>query len=130
MSDVYMPFMSDDDTFKGTALETWSSRQVEACAKFGADTTGCARYKQWMTEIGLEDVQEHMFKWPVGTWPKDKELKRMGKLTMINFLVGIDGFTMRLWTSAFGMQVDEVNEYLEKVKQDIQNTRIHSYWPV
>lgn len=130
MTDVYMPFMSDDDSFKGTALETWSNRQVECCAKFGADTKGCSKYKQWMTEIGFEDVHEHMFKWPVGVWPKDKALKKMGKLTMVNFLVGIEGFTMRLWTSALGMQVDEVHEYLDKVRQDIQNPKIHSYWPV
>lgn len=130
MNDVYMPFMSDDDSYSGTWLETWSNRQVEACGKVGADTRTCASYKQWMTEIGFEDVQERMFKWPVGTWPKDKALKKMGKLTMINFLVGLEGFTLRLWTGVLGMQVDEVHEFLDKVRADIQSPKIHSYWPV
>lgn len=130
MDDVYMPFASDDGTLDGTALDTWSKRQVESCKKIGIDTRSCSHYKEWMTEIGFEDVCEFRFKWPVGTWPKDKQLKKLGQLTRVNFLTGIEGFTLRLWTGVLGMSMDEVLEFLAKVKEDIVNPRIHSYWPV
>lgn len=54
----------------------------------------------------------------------------MGKSTIINFLVRLEGFTLRIWTGVLGAQVGEVHEYLDKVRADIQNPDIHSYWPV
>lgn len=95
MTDVQMPFLSDDGTMEGTALETWSNRQVEACGKLGIDTRAPSKYKQMMIDAGFEDVQEHKFKWPVGVWPKDKFFKDLGRLCMINFLTGLEGFTLR-----------------------------------
>ena len=129
MDDVYMPFLSDDGTLEGTALDTWTQRQVTACGKLGMDTRSSSHYKEWMTEIGFVDVHESRYKWPVGSWPKDPKLKQMGKLTMVNFLTGIEGFTTRLWTTVLGMPMDEVMDFLEKVRQDIRNPKIHSYWP-
>lgn len=130
MDDVFMPFLSDDGTLDGTALDTWSKRQVESCLKIGVDTGSCAHYREWLTEIGFEDVHEFRFKWPVGTWPKDKKLKQIGKLTLVNFLTGIEGFTLRLWTNVLKMEMNDVLDFLVQVKKDIVNPKIHSYWPV
>lgn len=130
MNDIFMPFLSDDGTLDGTALKTWTSRQIIACAALGMDTRSSSHYKEWLIEIGFEDVHEARYKWPVGSWPKDPKLKQMGKLTMINFLTGIEGFTTRLWTSVLGMPIDDVMDYLDLVREDIHNPRIHSYWPV
>ena len=147
MTDVQMPFMSDDGSMERTSLETWSDRQVEACAKFGIDTRAPSKYKQMMIDAGFVDVQEFKFKWPVGTWPKDKFYKDLGRLCMVNFLTGLEGFTLRrmfitqcwwlamltsatVWTNALGMSVEEVQVYLVNVRKDVQNRHIHSYWPV
>lgn len=130
MSDVQMPFLDEDGTMSGTQLETWNNRQVECCAKLGVDTTAPSKYKQWMVEQGFEDVTELKFKWPVGTWPKDKRYKELGRLTMANFLVGLEGFTLRLWTGVLGMSYEEVLVFLAGVRKDVTNPKIHSYWPV
>lgn len=95
MTDVQMPFLSDDGTMEGTALETWSNRQVESCAKLGIDTRSPSKYKQMMIDAGFEDVQERTFKWPVGTWPKEKFYKDLGRMCVVNFLTGLEGFTLR-----------------------------------
>ncbi|KAJ9615091.1 hypothetical protein H2200_001165 [Cladophialophora chaetospira] len=130
MTDVQMPFLSDDGTMVGTNLETWSNRQVEACATIGVDTTAPSKYKQMMIDAGFEDVQEYKFKWPVGTWPKDQYYKEIGKLCLINFLTGLEGFTLRLWTGVLKMSFEAVQVFLAGVRKDVQSHRIHAYWPV
>lgn len=130
LNDIHLPFLADDGTMKGTALETWSNRMVEACGKLGIDTTVSSRYKQMLADAGFEDIVGHSFKWPVGTWPKDPVFKKMGKLTLVNFLSGIEGFTVRLWTGALGMTLEDTTDFLVQVKKDVVNPNIHSYWPV
>jgi trans-aconitate methyltransferase len=102
MTDVQMPFLSDDGTMEGTAVEMWSNRQVEACGKLGVDTRSPSKYKQMMRDAGFENVQEQAFKWPVGSWPKDKFYKDLGKMTLVNFLTGLEGFTLRCASLLYG----------------------------
>ncbi|USW48333.1 Putative S-adenosyl-L-methionine-dependent methyltransferase [Septoria linicola] len=130
MSDVQVPFLADDGTMEGTSLQEWNDKQVEACARLGVDSTAPSKYKQWMIDQGFEDVTELQFKWPVGTWPKDKWFKKLGQMTKVNFLSGLEGFTLRLWTGVLGMSQAEVLVFLASVRKDISNSRIHSYWPV
>lgn len=130
MSDVQVPFLADDGSMDGTDLQIWNERQVESCRRLGIDTRAPSKYKQWMIDQGFEDVTETKFRWPVGSWPRDPYYKRLGKMTRANFLAGLEGFTLRLWTGTFGMSVEEVLVFLSCVRKDIENPRIHSYWPV
>lgn len=130
MPDIQVPSDADDESLTGTALEMWGNRQIEACSKIGIDTRCPSKYKQWMIDAGFEDVHEVRRKWPVGTWPKDKNLKELGRLNMINFLTGIEGFTLRLWTGILGMRYEQVMADLVQVKKDIMNPKIHAYWPM
>jgi hypothetical protein len=102
MTDVQMPFLPDDGTMEGTAVEMWSNRQVEACGKLGVDTRSRSKYKQMMIDAGFEDVQKQAFKWPVGSWPKHKFYKDLGKMTLVNFLTGLEGFTLRCASPLYG----------------------------
>jgi metalloendopeptidase OMA1, mitochondrial len=80
-----------------------------------------------MIEAGVEDVQEHVTKWPVNIWPKDKSLKEMGKMTMVNMYDGLEGSTFRLWERAFGKTMEETEVFLVDVRKDLLDRKIHSY---
>lgn len=97
MVDVHVPFADVDGSSKGTMLEKWSKRMERACAKAGIDSKAVASYKQWMIDQGFENVTEYKYKWPIGTWPKDKKAKYLGKMNRTNFLTGLEGFSLRLW---------------------------------
>jgi SAM-dependent methyltransferase len=128
MSDVYVPFLDDDGSMRGTYLQAWIDRQLEACTVVGIDPTTPAKYKQWMIDQGFEDVTELKFKWPVGQWAKDPGLKHIGKLTLLNFYTGLEGITLRLWTGALGISYEETLATLANVRKDITNPKIHCYW--
>jgi SAM-dependent methyltransferase len=130
MSDFALPFRSDDGTMKGTQLEAWNENQVESCRKLGVDAGACTKYKAWMTTQGFEGVEEKQFKWPVGTWAKDQRYKEFGSMTLVNFLMGLESFTLRLWTSALGMELAKVQEKLVQVREEVMGRKIHAYWPV
>lgn len=55
---------------------------------------------------------------------QDPHYKHLGRLTMANFLTGLEAFTLRLWTGVLGMSYEEVVAYLEDVKKDIVNPKI------
>ena len=61
---------------------------------------------------------------------QDPYYKELGRLTMANFLIGVEGFMLRLWTGVLGMSYEEVMTYVEKLKGDILNPKIHAFWPV
>ena len=119
-----------DGSLKVTAFEEWTNRQCEACAKIGIDTTAPAKFKQWFIDQGFEDVKELRYRWAIGTWPKDPKAKTLGKLTQINMLTGVEGFTLRLWTGVMGIPLEEVHKAIANVKKDLQNPKIHTYLPV
>jgi hypothetical protein len=114
----------------GTIYQKWNELYLQACLKLGRDPSWAAKYKDWMIQIGFDKVEEHVFKWPVNTWPKDRRLKEIGQWNMMNMLDGLEGFTVRLWTKALGMSVSEIEVFLAGVRQDLPNKKIHSYWKV
>ncbi|KIX08763.1 uncharacterized protein Z518_03420 [Rhinocladiella mackenziei CBS 650.93] len=130
MQDLYMPILCDDGTMKGTAWQEWNDKYMEACSIIKRDPSWTAKYQEWMVAAGFTHVKQDLFKWPVNPWPKDKSLKEMGLWNMINMLDGLDGFTVRLWTTALGMTPEEIQLFLVQVRKDLKNTKIHSYWPI
>ncbi|OAL39817.1 hypothetical protein AYO20_00729 [Fonsecaea nubica] len=130
MQDLYMPLLCDDGTLEGTAYGEWNDRYLEACAGLRRDPSWTAKYKDWMVEAGFTNVRQEIFRWPVNPWAKNKTLKEIGLWNMLNMLDGLDGFTLRLWTTAFGMTVEEIQIFLVQVRKDLRNTSIHSYWPM
>ncbi|EXJ53420.1 uncharacterized protein A1O5_13354 [Cladophialophora psammophila CBS 110553] len=130
MQDLYMPLLCDDGTLEGTAYGTWNDTYMEACARLRRDPSWTAKYGDWMVKAGFTGVRQEIFRWPVNPWPKDQTLKEIGIWNMINMLEGLDGFTVRLWTTALGMTAEEIRIFLVQVRKDLRDTRIHSYWPM
>lgn len=131
MQDFCAGVVSDDGSCsKDSALWKWQEHLADASVKLGRPLNTPPKYKQWMEEIGLTNVNEVVYKWPTNTWPKEKKYKTLGAWQMLNVLEGVEGFTMALFTRVLGWSKDEVDVFLEGVKKDLQNKQIHAYWNV
>jgi hypothetical protein len=86
------------------------------------------RHKERMIAAGFEDVKEELFKWPVGTWPKDKKMKELGLWSRENTLDALEGLAMGPLTRTMGWSADEVKIMCAKARADIRNPAIHSYF--
>lgn len=45
--------------------------------------------KKLLEDAGFVNVKIHPYKQPLGPWPKDKQLKRMGAMVMLNCETGL-----------------------------------------
>jgi hypothetical protein len=52
------------------------------------------KIKRWYQEAGFVDVEEKVFKLPMNSWPRDKHLKALGRMSEDNWLAGIAGFSI------------------------------------
>jgi SAM-dependent methyltransferase len=132
MQDMSMPITSDDGTMtKDCAFQRWNDLYCYACRdKMGRDPGWARQYKEWMLAAGFENVVQLEFKWPQNPWPKDPKMKELGRWNMVNTLEGLHGFSIRLLTRELGMTIGEVEVLLMEVRKDVQNRKIHAYWPM
>lgn len=110
-------------------MQEWSKNVFEAASKFGAPFEDTLRIKGLMEDAGFVDVQQHAVKLPIGPWPKDKRLKKVGAFEMVNMVDGIEGLSFRLFSKALGMSMEAIQLNLMEVRNEAKNSRIHSYYP-
>lgn len=56
---------------------------------------------------------------PLGTWPKNRHLKDLGRIAQRIVIDGIEPYTLALFTRILGQAREETEEYMERVRQDL-----------
>jgi hypothetical protein len=130
MQDVYFKPHSIDGTVDGKPFAKWNEEVVEGAKKLGRDWHCVQHYKRWFEEAGFEDVVESRFYWPMNPWAKGNKMKTIGQWSMQNALEGVNSISLAIMTRVLGKSSEEVESALQKVRHDIKDSSIHSYWPV
>lgn len=122
--------VSDDDSLpEKSFLQQWSKNFSNACTRFGVPLEATVLLKQRMEAAGFVDVVQCILKLPIGPWPKDKNLKKVGTFELVNMVDGIEGLSIRLFSKALGMTFQEIQLHLIEVRKEAKNSKIHSYYP-
>ena len=81
-------------------------------------------------KAGFVDIHEKKYKWPIGPWPKDKQLKEAGMVNYSHWMSGLEGWCMYLFTK-FGSpspwSKEEVLVYISSLRNELKNPRYHNY---
>lgn len=85
-------------------------------------------FKAQMEEAGFVDIEETRVKIPLGPWERDTLGKEIGRYNMINFMEGLEGYCLALFTRVLGMGVEEVRQLLESAKRDGRNRKLRIYF--
>ena len=80
-----------------------------------------------MEAAGFVDVHEEISKIPIGTWPKRKELKKIGAFESINMVEGIEGLSLRLLGKVLGMPSAEVQILLMNITNLLSEELFYSW---
>lgn len=99
---------------------------TEGAAKSGRPWTNAQYYKQWMQELGFEDVVEKFYYWPTSQWAKGKYFKEIALYFQEDLLRGIEGLSLKIM-SVLGWKADDIREFLVKVREDLKNKDMHAY---
>ena len=130
LQDACPPTSDDDSIPQNSPYAEWVGLYCQALKKGGRDPNLAEKYKDILRDVGFTSIIERKYKVPQNTWPKDPSYKRLGQLNQVNISEGLEGFSMRLFTSFLDWSPDEVRILLARVRKDVENRRIHAYWPV
>lgn len=101
-----------------------------AANKMGRPINIYQTFRGSIEKAGFVDIQEKVYKWPIGPWPRDKVLKEIGALNFHHWSNGLEGYIMFVLTR-FGEPEpwlkDEVLVYAAKIRSELTNPRHHVY---
>lgn len=127
LQDPCLPMQCDDGTMDGTALGEWNRLMCEGMLRVGKDLRSNLRWGDYMRDIGFERVTETRGAVAFNTWPKGKKNKLLGAMCCQNLSEGVKSMSLALFTRVLGMDSQQVFDFLEDVKRDLANPKIHAY---
>lgn len=79
-------------------FQKWGDLIFQAGDVIGKSYRTAYSTKDYMEEAGFINIVEKKYKFPIGTWPKDKRMKELGMWFRAYFEDGMEGYAMALLT--------------------------------
>lgn len=121
--------MADDDSLDPDSLiAEWGNTFLGCSERAGRPLDTQLTMKAKMEEAGFVDLQEHLYKCPIGGWPRNRVLKDSGRINFVQWTSGLEGWAMFLltnWGTPTPWTADEVRVYVAKVRQELKQPRLH-----
>ncbi|KAK2049476.1 methyltransferase domain-containing protein [Colletotrichum somersetense] len=100
---------------------------MEGFRSFGIDPLGMERNSERLRAAGFERVEERVWKVPIGTWPRDQNLKTIGLYNRSMLIDALQAVSMAPLTRGLKWSAAEVEVFLIDVRKSLMNSSIHSY---
>lgn len=123
------PYPHSDD---GTMPNDWPfmryvEKLQEASLEVGRELNIAPKLRGWFEAAGFVDIQQRVFKAPIGRWPKDPDMKDLGHWWAENMSVGLAGFSLAYFSRALGWSAEEIELYLVDVRKSLTDRDVHAY---
>lgn len=119
-------FCDDGSLTEETATHRWLTEFRRLSTPLGFDIA--PKLPDLLSQAGFEDTELTQKVVPLGTWPKDKELKEIGRWFRVQFLeMALEAYTLALFTRAGNWLNEEVQVLLAQVRKELKSNRIHLY---
>ncbi|KAL0930849.1 methyltransferase domain-containing protein [Colletotrichum truncatum] len=126
--DYDITYHTDDGTFTDKhKTHKWITTLMQACRLVGRNPCPGPEIEGWVKEAGFVDVVHQSFKMPLGPWAKDPHLKDVGMANLIQCLDGLEGFSLRAFTTIMGWTKEEVLVLLAEVRRELKSQAFHAY---
>lgn len=133
-SDYEMNYYSDDCSMpEDSNMKKLAELLVEGCDKIGRTVSPGPKLKGWMEQAGFKDIQQEVCKLPMGAWPKDKTMKKIGAFNFVQTYEGLEAFVLAVFTRILGWTADEVQVFIAKCRADMKRKDVHmvlNFWVV
>jgi hypothetical protein len=128
LQELHFKALCDDDTMtKDYVLGKWLEVCRQGLEKFGVDLLGPTEHSAYLHDAGYVNVQEKVFKGPIGVWPKNQTLRMVGLYMRSILCDGLQGVSLKPLTKGLGWSVEEVEVFLVDVRKSLMDKSIHSY---
>ena len=79
---------------------------------------------------GFVNVTISEFAVPIGGWCRDPKMKRLGLYQMGVLQMGLDAFSLAIFTRLLNWSLEDIQALLTNVQMELKNRRYHWYWPL
>ncbi|KAJ5151931.1 hypothetical protein N7492_010226 [Penicillium capsulatum] len=111
-------------------LRTWGPSLLGCAARWGRKLDTIDTMAESIRKAGFVDMHDVDYKWPIGPWPKNQQLKEAGTVNYQHWMSGLEGWCMFLLTK-FGepepWSKAEVDTWVSKIRAELKNPRLHVY---
>ena len=123
--------MSDDASLSpDSLLAGWGPNFLGCAERAGRSLATQSTMKAAIERVGFVNVQDDLFKCPIGHWPKNPKMKEAGRINFEHWSSGLDGWAMWLLTKYGAPEpwsADEVRVYVAKVREELRDPKLHIY---
>ncbi|KAH7058598.1 S-adenosyl-L-methionine-dependent methyltransferase [Macrophomina phaseolina] len=120
-----LPYATDGSMPADDAVLRLHELLIEATDKLGRTARPGPRLEEWVKGAGFVNVRHERRVVPFGMWAKDEKLKKAGAINQVQFMEGVEAFTIGLFTRTLGWSAEEVQVFLEKVRKDAVKKERH-----
>ncbi|KAI9740853.1 MAG: hypothetical protein M1818_004458 [Claussenomyces sp. TS43310] len=106
----------------------WLALLDEGLQRFGVHLNGCCQHEQRMINAGFINVEQRIFKVPIGQWPKNRTLKLIGLYLRTVLIEGLQGISLGAFTRGLGWTREEVELMLVDVRKALLDSSQHTYF--
>ena len=109
------------------AYREWVKQIDCASRQQGRPLRIAKQVKKWMLAAGYVEVQMVITKIPIGSWPKDKRLKAIGKRWADLIDETLPAASYKTFSDAFGMNRVQIEVFLAEVRKSLADRSVHAY---
>ncbi|KAF5017329.1 hypothetical protein F66182_10758 [Fusarium sp. NRRL 66182] len=124
---------SDDGTTDDIdALKLWARLFTEGGAKLGNSffVQDGNLQEKGIEAAGFTDIKSVEYKFPIGGWAQDPELKEVGNFVKATLENDLEGYTLLLWKNILQWPEDEYQVFLTEMRKFLRNRKAHGYMTV
>lgn len=122
-----MPHTDDNTIPLDWSFTKWAKWIVYATQEAGRPLRIAHKVKQWMNAAGYVDVQEVIVKIPIGSWPANPQLKRLGRHWQGLVSDSLAAASYKTFNEELGWSREEIEIFLADTRKSIETKKIHSY---
>jgi len=123
-------YSQDGSLTPNHALRIWLTAACSAEEITGRTLRPGKYLERWMREAGFQHVEVIKSPLPLGLWPKNKKLKKIGLFNWTQLWEGLQGMSLRLFMDALGWQREQLEVLLMQVREDLKDPTIHALFDV
>lgn len=130
LQELRFKLFCDDDTLKpDDPVQGFLENVGKGLAAFGIDLFAMEKNPDKLREGGFVNVDEKVFKVPLGMWPLNRRMKTVGLYNRSMIYDGLQGISMGPFTRGLKWTPHEVEIYLIGIRRALLNSGVHSYLP-
>ncbi|KAL8929509.1 MAG: hypothetical protein Q9208_001178 [Pyrenodesmia sp. 3 TL-2023] len=122
LQDVSIRYYAEVSEFNDPASSPWINWGSAARNGFTAnniDYDMTSKHVPRLQALGFIHVSEQRFRWPLGEWPDTETGRRLGALTLANFLAYLDMAAVRVVMQDPSVEEEEATRWRDEARRDV-----------